>query len=198
MRFVLCLFVLAFSLQSCIHVLSTKRGYDKLLSASAKEHILFAGSEASFNLSALSRAEKVLPLVSGKQLKDAIRGNDWTIIYNYHPYCPSDDYISPQKLQEKLSSEQLKYWVVLRYILDDSIVQLSDKYPLIGIDYQYYNKTRCESLFLEDLLGKRLAEMKQHRYSLYYLFYHDQLVYSSDELDALLNWYQQEGKKKSI
>ena len=145
MRYLL-LLLGTFLLSSCIYIASTKTSYNHNITDEAKKRIVFVGQNDSFRLTtnensngSFHKPTKQLYLVSGKQMKATLARGTWQIVYVCLPYCKASACVSYKTFCDSARNRGVQPWVVLRDIWCDSIVNSVEKYPLVGMDYKYYN-----------------------------------------------------------
>ena len=86
------------------------------------------------------QAQRQLYLINGKQFRQALAQGKWQVVYVCLPYCGDKHCISYAQFCKDATEHQVQPWVVLRDPCNGEIVNSVDRYPLVGMDYRYYNK----------------------------------------------------------
>ena len=185
-----------FLLTSCIHLQCTKHTYEHVLTSAERARIVFAGKDSTFRPEQLRtslttvhegrlQAQRRLYLVNGQQFRQALAQGKWQVVYICLPYCGGEHCISYAQFCKEAGEHQVQPWVVLRDPCNGEIVNSVDRYPLVGMDYRYYNKLLCSRKFFADM-GHSAPNWKE-RYdgNLFFLFHGDNLVAESNDLANL-------------
>lgn len=185
--FLLPLLSLLFS--SCIYIASTKTSYNHRLSEEAKARIAFVGKDSTFHFTrdAKINGKQPLFLMNGKQFRKTLAEGEWQVVYICLPYCPSQRCINVNEFCKMVRLKDAQPWIVLRDIYHDRVVQCVDELPLVGLDYTYYRKARCERKFFADMIGNVPDANKIYDSGLFFLFHGDKLVTQGNDLSQLLS-----------
>lgn len=185
-----------FLLASCIHLQCTKHTYEHVLTPAERSRIIFAGKDSTFRPEQLHtrltgvhegqmQAQRQLYLINGKQFRQALVQGKWQVVYVCLPYCGDKHCISYAQFCKDATEHQVQPWVVLRDPCNGEIVNSVDRYPLVGMDYRYYNKLLCSRNFFADVVHHMPNWKQLYDGNLFFLFHGDRLVAQSDDLSTL-------------
>lgn len=124
-------FLLMCSLTACISVKGLNSGYNKLSSGEKKLIVDYAGKVEELG------ASDSIYRISAKQLREYIQCHESVIVYEYLPYCSSEDCINPLELERYCKDKNYKLCVVTSVY--DGIFGLKGlSVPVLAINNDYY------------------------------------------------------------
>lgn len=120
--------------------------------------------------------------VTVAQVKEFLSTHEKVIVYDYTPFCTSDNCVSPIRLKQFFHEKGLEL-LVISNIYDDIFKSLSPHYPMLMIDADEHGTNRRSKYidaFYISLLGKTQKEIN---YALYHYFYKGMYVASFKNIE---------------
>ena len=172
---ILSILLMVFTITSCIQISGLTSGYSHL-SKQQKERVV----KLKGQISDIQDRSNVYA-VTVEQVREFLSTHEKVIVYDYTPFCTSDNCVSPNWLKE-FCDEKGAELLVIANIYDDLFQSLSPHFPMLIIDVdEYGTKRRSKYIdaFYNPLLGK---SQKEINYALYHYFHKGMYMESSNNI----------------
>lgn len=161
---ILSILLMVTAITSCIQISGLTSGFSHLTKQQQERVVAYKGRIADIHDYSYVYA------VAVEQVKEFLSTHEKVLVYDFTPFCTSDNCISPDKLKD-LCSEKGVELLVISNIYDDIFQSLSPRFPMLIINMdEYGTKRRSKYIdaFYVPLLGKNQKEID---YALYHYFY---------------------------
>jgi len=158
---VLTLYSLIFSLSACVSVNGS--GYESLTDAQKGKVVRCESS-----IGRLGNGHSVYQITVA-QLKEYLDKQDSVIVYEYLPFCSSENCVSPILAEKLCTSKGYSFCLVATTY--DGLFGIGElHHPILAIDFAQYhtnNYKKYGRAFYKELTGKSLSERGYGRYHLF-------------------------------
>lgn len=168
--------LVAFSFTSCVQIAGLTSGYSHLSKQQQEKVVKYRGRISDIQDYSFVYA------VTVEQVKDFVSTHEKVIVYDYTPFCTSDNCVSPEKLKEFCNGKGAEL-LIISNTYDDLFPSLTPQIPMLIIDTdEYGTKRRSKYIdaFYHTLLGK---SQKEINFALYHYFYKGMYLESSRDLE---------------
>jgi len=186
-RFLFVLFSCCLLLSSCI-ITNTPGFYSgyKKLTPQQKEKVVFVDTNRHTALPQYD--ENKLVAITANHLHELLQKNDTSVVYVWKPHCPAPSCLPLSTVYDYCQQHRYQLYVVLEYYsdMDNTLLQISERYHVYSINYKYYKTDYCPKYvnrFVKQMV-KGYKIPKSADYFRYYFFKQDRYIGSKEKLNG--------------